>query len=60
MRILSIITFTFLFTWVVKAYNFNNRSVTPYVSQSLEQGADGLQTDHPGKLIKYLEDQGKR
>ncbi len=28
--------------------------------QALKQGADGLQTDHPGKLIKYLEEQGKR
>ena len=28
--------------------------------QALKSGADGLQTDHPEKLIKYLEDQGKR
>ena len=28
--------------------------------QALRLGADGLQTDHPEKLIKYLEDQGKR
>jgi glycerophosphoryl diester phosphodiesterase len=28
--------------------------------QALKLGADGLQTDHPEKLIKYLEDQGKR
>ncbi len=28
--------------------------------QALKLGADGLQTDHPGKLIKYLEGQGKR
>ena len=28
--------------------------------QALKQGADGLQTDHPEKLIKYLESQGKR
>jgi len=28
--------------------------------QALKQGADGLQTDHPEKLIQYLEGQGKR
>ncbi|MGN6352215.1 MAG: glycerophosphodiester phosphodiesterase family protein [Parafilimonas sp.] len=28
--------------------------------QALKQGADGLQTDHPEKLIKYMESQGKR
>jgi len=28
--------------------------------QALRLGADGLQTDHPEKLVKYLEDQGKR
>jgi len=28
--------------------------------QALKLGADGLQTDHPEKLIKYLEGQGKR
>ena len=28
--------------------------------QALKLGADGLQTDHPEKLIKYLQDQGKR
>jgi len=28
--------------------------------QALKLGVDGLQTDHPEKLIKYLEDQGKR
>ena len=28
--------------------------------QASKQGADGLQTDHPEKLLKYLEDQGKR
>ena len=28
--------------------------------QALKKGADGLQTDHPEKLIKYLEGQGKR
>ncbi len=29
-------------------------------AQALKQGADGLQTDHPERLIKYLDDQGKR
>ena len=28
--------------------------------QALKQGADGLQTDHPEKLIKYLENRGIR
>jgi len=28
--------------------------------QALKQGADGLQTDHPEKLIKYLEGEGRR
>ena len=28
--------------------------------QALKQGADGLQTDHPEKLIKYLESRGIR
>ncbi len=28
--------------------------------QALNQGVDGLQTDHPEKLMKYLDDQGKR
>ena len=28
--------------------------------QALKLGVDGLQTNHPEKLIKYLEDQGKR
>ena len=28
--------------------------------QALRPEADGLQTDHPEKLIKYLKDQGKR
>jgi len=27
---------------------------------ALKLGPGGLQTDHPEKLIKYLEDQGKR
>jgi len=28
--------------------------------QALKLGVDGLQTDHPEKLIKYLKDQGRR
>ncbi|HEX5154677.1 MAG TPA: glycerophosphodiester phosphodiesterase family protein [Parafilimonas sp.] len=28
--------------------------------QALKLGADGLQTDHPEKLIQYLKDEGKR